>query len=516
MGYDYGKDTNPTWDVGDQFEGTSHEAMIEMVKNANPTELIQRGNALDEAQKKMTQIAKDLQKHIQAVDWVGEAGTAFREWGMALSESVAGLALYTAPAAYQMESAGQTLSEVQKAMPPVPEDAKMLRASYTGVGPVMPRKPPTNVPKAGQGPVSAVQAGYAQYELDHARGEAIVQMNKLAYHYGMSADVMSGQVEPKFPKMPDAVHPGVYIDDSQSWSPGSGGSGVGKSAGVASAAVKPGGTTGTGKVSGSAGTASVVPSAPGRITAYPEIGSGAVPDASTEIDSVAAIPSHQNVVATGTTSPGAGGSGSPAVVQPPFVSGGILPGTGAGATGGMPRNLPPLGAGRAVAGGVSAVGGNRQVSGAGNGIVGGRPVGSSRPANQIPRGNVVGEEESATRSPMGRGGFPSGGVGSASEIGAGPSSGRRLASERGGVVGGERTPASGQREFTPGGSGLHRNREDADSTARDRRLRGKTGSGSNSGPEDDPHSHGQRSDYLDEDEDTWRVRRPDVVPPVIE
>lgn len=135
-----------------------------------------------------------------------------------------------------------------------------------------------------------------------------------------------------------------------------------------------------------------------------------------------------------------------------------------------------------------------------DGVVGGRPVPrtSAQVPTQVPRGTVIGTEPGQAHTPMGFGAphatppaSPAGRVG-----------GRRLAFEPGGVIGGSgqsRGGASGNRAFTPGGSGLVR-------------LPG----GGIANPGRRTSQQGQRPDYLVEEEETWSQGNRRVAPPVID
>lgn len=98
--------------------------------------------------------------------------------------------------------------------------------------------------------------------------------------------------------------------------------------------------------------------------------------------------------------------------------------------------------------------------------------------------------------------------------------GRRLATEPGGVVGAGPVPRSGAtREFTPGGSGLVRNRsmpEGGSSAGRSVQGFAHPGPVPAGGATTRRGRGGQRPDYLVEDEGTWTQVNRRVVPPVID
>ncbi|MEK8145066.1 hypothetical protein NKH18_37305 [Streptomyces sp. M10(2022)] len=63
------------------FEGHELNAMIDLIENSNPENLEEAGRALFKARTAITDASTELKTFIDAVEWEGESGTAFRDWG---------------------------------------------------------------------------------------------------------------------------------------------------------------------------------------------------------------------------------------------------------------------------------------------------------------------------------------------------------------------------------------------------------------------------------------------------
>jgi hypothetical protein len=492
---------------GTDFENSSHAAMISMVEKGKPSQLMGRGQALTTASGTMKTIADDLKKHIDSVQWDSDAGDAFREWGHSVAKSTHTLSEYAKTAGTHMTVAGQSLSEVQKAMPKVPQDA----LTQLG-GPKSGSMLLVNQGEANQALPGGVHPGItnpdtmnAYNKLEGARQEAIKQMNKLSSSYSTSADSISKQEEPTFPDLPPAL---TLVDDPSE----------------NRQRQYPTGSESNGTVTG-------FTTHDGTTVSQAHVDSGVyqgtvknddfVYKPSTEIDSVDAPPNPSTThdVTPFVTSPTDGPKG-PQGPQGPFLppsTGPGLPTTGPG--GGPQGNLPrspytssgPKGSPKMRVPGLA--GGDEH-------IVGGQPGPARGPSGQIPRGNVIGGEEqqqsssSMMRRPM-SGPMGGGGLGGPNAGGGAAPLSRRLASEGGGVVGGARTPTGERQAFTPGGAGLRR--EGTSGTEEGGHRTGPTGTGMKVGRGGENRGRrSQRPDYLVEDEETWNNGDDGVAPPVIE
>ncbi|MFE1956987.1 WXG100 family type VII secretion target [Streptomyces sp. NPDC059479] len=474
------------------FEAHTHQELRGMIAAANPDTLKSHADLLSEAATVISDIGEDLKTYITSVDWRGEAGEAFEEWGDQTWKATLLLADYSAVGATWMGDAAQTLREVKAGLPPVDTSAQ------------------SNLEAAREfhnDPDSRTIASEARAKLNEDHAEAVQQMNKLAQSYSLSSFVIGAQEPPVFPPPPGTFVPtGQYdLNEDASWSGGSAG----------------GGGTSDGSVSSArhAATESRGPTTQGvnpEIRTYQPTPSRDIP-VGMEIDSVATLPPTQ-LPPTGTPSvvPPTGRPDStvmpPVGVIPPAFGGSPSPAPGGGRAGGV---RPPSLSGQSPLAGSSGARMPRD-----SGIVGGRPVppqASGRPTGGIPRGTVVGGEAMHGRPLMG--GATGGAMGGGAGTSGGTAGGRRLAGETGGMVAGraQQSGTTGGRPFTPGGSGLVRG-AGADGGARSSQAgRGgmvphPTRRGARR-PEDED---GQRPDYLTEDEETWQQGGRRIVPPVID
>ncbi|AXK35405.1 hypothetical protein DVA86_24905 [Streptomyces armeniacus] len=531
--FGFGFDKAPPGFSKTSFEGFDLNDLVDMVDNANPGDLEAVGDALFTASGKIEELGVDLFKHIEGVDWEGEAGTAFREWGKDLANNTKKLGTYTGSASTQIKAAGMGLAMVRNSMPPKDD----------GTGPtVKDIKSPAQVETNPE----FVKAQKADAKREQNRQEAIIQMTKLSSYYQVSHETLAAESPPVFKPMPPAVgvpKPPPIAGDPIVGGYGSSQPSVGQSGITATGAE---GFSGVSDASGQPG-APVPAGQPGTVPSQPV---GAMPDqqVGTEIDSVQSPPAPNTTEPTSrpVTQPGPGpGPANPTPVGPvsnmpparpvgpkgPSITGNprSTGPTKTGPTGpvGRPTGPPgPVGrptttgpttgpVGRPTTTGPTGPVGrpvSPQPTGR-SGIYGGQPnprttTGESR----VPRGLVVGNDQPG-RTPMGRGpmGMGMGNMGPTGG-GAGNSSARRLASTPGGIVGTPRAAAGGQtgRAFTPGGTGLVRG-GGAGSNAIGMAPRGQTPNG-----RDRERNDSQRPDYLVEDEETWTTGRRDSAPPVVE
>ncbi|GAA1890673.1 hypothetical protein [Streptantibioticus ferralitis] len=452
------------------FEGKSFEDLHAMVANAMPSELTSTGHALLAAQKQIESIANDLKTYGQGVEWESDGADAFHLWVDQLSKQSFTLANYTGTAGDHILAAGQALAEVTGTM------------------------------------WSLSNGGGKASESDHQ--EAINQMNKLTSYYVTSTETIAQQEEPRFqpmpaPLLPSDQHGGGFRPYG---SPDATTSGItprgetyepavshGDSSSAPEHAMTPG--------NGSTATAEDVH----QREPQGDVGSH------TTIDSVTHAPTTPPLTPHGSNAPVEPSVAPPRSIGIPPVA--TIPGTG-------PGDVTPRIPERAVEvpKGVGGFGGYRLPTrgglpseAGGDGIVGGIPSrnGASMSSPRLPRGTVIGGEGepsptgSMFRGPMGTGGVAN--VGGRAP-GAPTSPGRRLASERGGVVGEAHELDPAAREFTPGGSGLVR--QDPGNG-----VLPSTGVGSTGGARRTTHA---RPNYLEKDEETWKASRQGVVPRVIE
>lgn len=77
-----------------KFDGLSHNELYAMVADASPSQLTEMGSALSEASMELNAISDLLRHHVERVEWEGEGGDAFREWGGETAKQAAKLADY--------------------------------------------------------------------------------------------------------------------------------------------------------------------------------------------------------------------------------------------------------------------------------------------------------------------------------------------------------------------------------------------------------------------------------------
>lgn len=521
------------------FENHQINSMIDLIENSQPEQLEEAGEALWKARDAIKKAAGELRDFIKGVDWEGESGTAFRDWGSGLVTHAEKLGDFADVAGTQITVAGTGLASVRKSLPP--RDTRQVRKSPDEI----------ELPKRTEG--NAEYAAALKVEKD--RQEAVNQASRLASYYAVSEERLAAQEPPRFEKKLDVAMPrpqGDGLESGESESGASGGpasTGTGGSAGVTRHAV----TGSQGSAVNGSGFETPVPVAP-------------VPDrnTATEINSVAAPPPPVATpttpapapvtspgpaggptppMATGFVSPvtsssrgpqaatgaskavgqpgGSGartGSGSAAnsraagpVGRPAPMSGGSAPGT-AGRGGGGPQS-PAVGrsgvtGGRPMAAGPAGTSGTTgSHAGRANGIVGGTPqravpgAGTPAGARGVPRGTVIGAGGAARTA------GPAGAVGQRGVLGSGGTAGATRPGGRGtpstkGVVGTPRggvSSGAGAKGFTVGGAGL---------------VRGPAGR--KDSRDEDQDDGTPRPDYLTEDRETWEAGRRDAAPPVIE
>ncbi|MFE9728286.1 hypothetical protein ACFYQ5_33110 [Streptomyces sp. NPDC005794] len=511
------------------FEGHDLNAMIDLIENSKPEHLEEAGKALLKARSSMETAAGELEGFIKGVDWEGESGTAFSEWGKGLVAHARKLGAFAEVAGTQITVAGTGLASVRNSLPK--RDTRLVRKTPDEV----------ETPKRVEG-----NAEYeAALKVEKDRQEAINQANRLASYYAVSEELLASQEPPRFEKKLDVAMPrpqGHWLETER---PGSMSSGDSASSGSVDsgnvphhAVVGSPGTSASGQ-----GFPTPVPVAP-----IPERG------VSTEIDSVATAPppatSHVTTPPPAqTTGPSVTGPGlTPPVTNSflnPMTNGSRNPQaqTGAARTVGQPAGGTRSGGGstangqttgpqagrsgpmnggtssaRGVTGPQSPTAGRSGVTGgrptsvghagtsgtsaprAGRGgIVGGTPQrsapGATGGTRGAPRGTVIGAGGAA------RPGSPVGGVGQRGVVGNG-GAGRGTPSTNGVVGtprGGPARPGTGAKGFTAGGAGLVR----GPAARKDSR-------------DEDEDDGTPRPDYLTEDRETWEAGRRGVAPPVIE
>ncbi|MFE7645086.1 hypothetical protein [Streptomyces phaeoluteigriseus] len=467
------------------FEGYDLNQMIDIVESASPEALETAATALVDARDAINEAADELSRNLGAVDWEGEAHTAFYTWGMDLTTSALALASYADEVGTQVLAAGSGLASVRKSMPP--RDTRLVPKTVDEFP--MPAQVDSNKDYA-----AAVKA-------EKDRQEAINQMYRLASFYTVSSGMMQLAEEPVFPKMPDVgvppPPPGYgFVDPADSSRP---------LARTSNAESTPRQSVDSGVTRSHAEELSPVRAnvdAVDKSVLSPEHHVG------TEIDSVGTLPLQETGKPTTVTPPStAGPSATPVGTAPPFAPtpvpstfrgstgrtsgfsgtpvsklptsaqgrvGGVPGGSAAGRTGTGPigpagrvsapgnaggRGVGPMGPmGRAASPGQA--GGRSGAGPMGRGVVGGVPRAGGQAAARsggVPRGPVTGMGATNPVRPAagrtGAGRTADGVVGGRPVTGGAPgTSGSRL--PRGTVVGGEGAPTSRVTGERPGQRGV--------------------------------------------------------------
>ncbi|MCX5378119.1 WXG100 family type VII secretion target [Streptomyces sp. NBC_00091] len=467
------------------FEGHSHEQLLAMIASLNPETVKARATQLTNAAAAIKEIGESLKKH-QVKGWEGEAAHKFQDWVSRAGSATLLLGKYSEAGGKWMTEAAQTMVEVKANTPKydtaAAENLEAARKYH-------------NDPDAQQ----IGQTAHTKLSTD--RQQAIQQLTKLAQSYESSTTQMNRAEVPTFPPPPGAFAP----DDRYGGADRARTSGVSSSEGYSGGSAYVSSGSGTGlspQAGGVPGGLTQLDGSPPAVPATPPVHPPVTPDrhVGVNLDHVATLPDKTLPSAPGLpVGPGPSGPGggwnppngpTPPLTHPPIS---VPPALGGGQ---QPFTRPPVGGGK--------VGGLQVPLPRDTGIVGGRQIPTGGPSAGIPRGTVIGAEGPHAG---GRGvpGMMGGGLGGPHGTPGSPATGRRLAMEPGGVVGG-RQPAG--QPFTQGGSGLVRNGPGA----------GAMGHGGASAPAPSGRRGAQgggRPDYLAEDEETWQGNRR-VVPPVID
>lgn len=511
---DPGAGQAPSYSATTDFESKSHEELLRMVRDANSERVSQLGQTLVDAGADLDQIGSDLKRDMGALLWEGKAGDAFRAWGHKVAIAAEYLSDYSDTAGRFMKDAGATLADVKSAMPEVPTESKRIADAYA---PGMSEE--ESMAKLGYCP-SPEAVTRAKQDTTDAHAEAVRQMTKLGQAYNMSREIISDLEPPEIPPVPSTSIPSDLGQGNESnlydvgTSRTSSGSDSIRTTVPDRESVPTSSVIDAGRSSGVGANHQSLPLAresEGAFQSAPaESHLSALAPELTQTDSVDLLPVDTNPV-----SPRLPGTGQTAgeIVNAPvpanstFSPGLPLPSAGGTTGGALPRSgngmalpLTREGPGSATKPRLPLV----------NGIHGGISSPIPAPANQIPRGVVVGAERGTT-SHFGR--PPVSGMGNAvgAEQPRPQNRAPRVASEPGGVVGAPRASTLGARDaFTSGGSGLV--------SRGDQGVRPTSGNaGGTPKPDEDARRRQRRlPDNLVEDENVWSRAAGRTVPPVIE
>ncbi|MYV38635.1 hypothetical protein GT030_07060 [Streptomyces sp. SID1328] len=502
------------------FESMTHEQLAAMLESADMASASLLSVKLSKAATTISEIGDGLMKHVKELEWQGKAGDAFRDWGGHTASATLRLGQYAEAASEWMGTVSQAIAEAKVSMPDVSETTRAKAALADAHKTIDVAKQPgvRNDPDARKAAATAhTDATIAQDKIDATREAAIQQMRKLAGAYEHSATQVNSLTPPTFAPAAGRGAPDAWwIDDEDSnLSKGTHYAGQ-SSSGAAGPTVPTGGSRSSNHPAGVHHVAAAT-ALEGTVHSGRHVPGPSEP-VSLNIDSADTLPRASTPPFTTATSGSAlplreasPGGLLPTGLPPTFAGGGRLPGAE------LPSRAPGMGRLPQVPGLAKPIEGMPRMPRE-TGIVGGRPVSATgRPANGIPRGTVIGSENGQGRAPVGRA-FSPGAVEGARSAGAMGGSGRRLASETGGVLGGRsgQPGRSGGRPFTSGGSGLVRPSAKAADQAQGSQV-GRTGAAARSADSRKPQEqHGKRPDYLVEDEETWARDGRRALPPVVD
>ncbi|MEU3078036.1 hypothetical protein [Streptomyces laurentii] len=540
------------------FDDQRLNAMIDFLESANPTDLSDAGEALEEATKALNAAAQELDGCVRTTEWEGEAATEFQRYGSEVVSYAWGIGRVSNAVGVQMKVAAGGLASVRNSKPP--RDGRLIQ------------KKPEDFNSAEKTQDNPDYQKALQVEKD--RQEAINQMNRLASFYAVSQGTLAAQVMPKPPKTYQAEVPRPSGQQRELDGSGSGsGSGTARE-GLARESAGHVGASETRTHEAVSRTGGLDQTDPARSVGPARTEQVQQPDTSVQIDTIATPPAPTVTPHTPTPTVPQGSPGPTGPGMPPTVGLGTPPRTTnpwATGTPGVPRTTTgPTAVGRPNGPTTSPALGR---SGGPMGKAGGPPATSQgtqggRSTPQMGRSGGPGAQRQSpggqrtaggprTQSPaVGRSGGP--GQPATGRTSTGPSAGRsnpivggtqqRSQSgntgsriPRGTVVGGE-GPAAGRtsaaRPSQAGVVGANSGNQAARPVGRGTPStngvvgtpRGAAGSGSgrvagspmggrgNQRPARDEQDRegSSRPDYLTEDEETWANRRRGAVPPVID
>lgn len=406
------------------FEGYDLNQMIDIVESASPEALETAATALVDARDAINEAADELSRNLGAVDWEGEAHTAFYTWGMDLTTTAQALAGYADEVGTQVLAAGSGLASVRKSMPP--RDTRLVPKSVDEFP--MPAQVESNKDYA-----AAVKA-------EKDRQEAINQMYRLASFYTVSSGMMQLAEEPVFPKMPDVGVPPPPPGYGDPDAPAAGRESLSRVADSNNSSI-------TGQQS--VNTSVERPRAEELPTSHKGVDEPVAVQGrhvGTEIDSVGTLPSQDPVKSTIVTPPStAGPNGTSTGTVPPFAAGAVPP-TFRGSAGRSSRfgGLPSNGLPNAAQGRVGGVPGGTAAGRTGTGPMG--PMGRASASGQ-----AGGRGTTGPMGPMGRAPVTGQAGGRAAPLGRGvvggvPRAGGQAAERAGGVP---RGPVTGMGAINP-------------------------------------------------------------------
>ncbi|MFI6208717.1 hypothetical protein ACIBAI_20305 [Streptomyces sp. NPDC051041] len=106
------------------FESMTHEQLAAMLDSATSEGAAQLATKLSKAASTITKIGDDLMTYTKGLEWQGEAGDAFRDWGGQTASATLRLGQYAEVASRWMATVAQAVAEAKAAMPDTSETTR--------------------------------------------------------------------------------------------------------------------------------------------------------------------------------------------------------------------------------------------------------------------------------------------------------------------------------------------------------------------------------------------------------
>lgn len=201
------------------FESMTHEQLAALLASANTAGASHLSSKLSKAASTITKIGDDLMTYVKGLEWQGEGGDAFRDWGGQTASSTLRLGQYAEVAARWMGTVSQAIAEAKAAMPDVSETTRAKTDLADAHKTITAANQPGghNDPDAQKLAATArTDATAAEHRMEAARGEAIQQLRKLAQTYEYSAQQVNSVAPPTFsPPVGQAGNDNWWVGESK-------------------------------------------------------------------------------------------------------------------------------------------------------------------------------------------------------------------------------------------------------------------------------------------------------------
>ncbi len=103
------------------FESMTHEQLVALLDSASPEGAAQLATKLSKASSTITKIGDDLMTYVKGLEWQGEGGDAFRDWGGQSAAATLRLGQYAEVASRWLSTVAQAVAEAKAAIPATSE-----------------------------------------------------------------------------------------------------------------------------------------------------------------------------------------------------------------------------------------------------------------------------------------------------------------------------------------------------------------------------------------------------------